>query len=220
MKKEQPFLHPHQVNYIRRQLNLLIGAFYFAGDYRVLEASKASAMANIRGMFGELTPEQSALLDDAGNVRDKEEMGLYMHKLSPYVIPFPKLTAAEIRKLFPKVKKLVLPDLDAVPYDKITYLGWRDIATSTMFLVFHNNGKLKGVECRYVPGQKGRAYLCIWCKQTFSGDDVTLVTTQIKNREILGGYKTTGNHLCLNSMSCNAHLTSTDEIQAFLESIK
>jgi len=219
MNKEQ-FLHPHQVNFIRKQLKILIGAFYFAGDSRVLEASRASVVENIRSQFHELTPEQRALLDEAGAVRDKDEMNRYMHKLSSCVIPFPTITAAEIRKLFPKVKKLVLPDLDKIEYDKLTYLGWRDIATQSLYMVHRVNGKWKGVECRYVLGQKGRAYQCMWCNQMFPGDSVTLVTTEIKTKDIVGGYKTKGNHLCLNSTICNSQLTSTAEIDTFLATLK
>ncbi|HEU4964122.1 MAG TPA: FusB/FusC family EF-G-binding protein [Bacilli bacterium] len=218
----QPFIQPYQVNLIRHQLNLLIGSFYFAGDSRVLDASRANVMATILDQFTglTLTAEQRALLEEAEHVTDKDEQKRYLNKLAPYVIPFPTITAEQIRKLFPKVKKLVLPDLTDIDYSALTYLGWRDIGRNSLYMVHHIDGKWVGTEWRYVSGQKGRAYQCSWCHRAFGGDDVALLTTQLKLRNVPDGYKVTGNHICLNSALCNHHLTSTDDMYALLAKVK
>jgi hypothetical protein len=219
-KEIVPFLHPHQINFIRKRLNILIGAFYTAGDYRVYRAAKATALEYILEQFIDLSADQRALLEEASNVRDKEELKHYLAKLEPYVIPLPTITAAEIKKLFPKVKKLVLPKLDELDYTELTYIGWRDIATHSLYLVHHIGGKWIGTECKYVLGPKNRTFICKWCNQARSGEEAALVTTQVKNRAILDGYKSIGNHLCLNSEKCNASLTTTEEMEAFLLSLK
>ncbi|ASS73722.1 hypothetical protein CIG75_01160 [Tumebacillus algifaecis] len=222
MTQEQPmvpFLHPHQLNYIRNQLTNLVGVFYFAGDYRVLEASREGVVAALLALVPQATPEQRRLLEDGKNVRDKEELKLYISRLEPYVIPFPEITAAEIRKLFPKVKKLVLPDLANLDRTKLTYLGWRDIATQSVYLVYRSGEKWVGKECKYVPSPKNRMLQCSWCLSSGSGDEVALVTSRVKTKQI-DGYKTFGNHLCLNSTTCNHHITSTAEIEAYLATLR
>ncbi|MGZ4107020.1 MAG: FusB/FusC family EF-G-binding protein [Tumebacillaceae bacterium] len=215
-----PFLHPHEINLIRKRLHTLIGAFYTTGDNRVLRAAKDSIMQQLLEHFTDLTAEQRALLEEAGNVRDKEELMFYLAKLAPYVIPLPTITAAEIRKLFPKVKKLTLPNLEALEYSTLTYIGWRDIATNSLYLVHRIGGKWVGTECKYVLGPKNRTFMCKWCNQPGAGDEIALVTTQVKNRAILDGYKSIGNHFCLNSDRCNQHLTTTEDMEAFLHSLK
>ncbi|PWK13018.1 FusB/FusC family EF-G-binding protein [Tumebacillus permanentifrigoris] len=216
----EAFLHPYQVNYIRSKINLLIGAFYFAGDYRVVDASRENVIQSLYDLLPGLTPEQRALIDDAANVRDKDELKLYMERLQPYIIPFPAITAAEIRKLFPKVKKLVLPDLANLDFSKITYLGWRDIATHALYIVYPLHGKWIGVECQYVTGAKKVSAMCTWCNRGYGGDGVALVTKQIKNRQIVDGYTVVGNHICLNSPACNQGITSTEELEHFLLRVK
>ncbi|TCP52152.1 fibronectin-binding protein (FBP) [Tumebacillus sp. BK434] len=222
MTQEQtmvPFMHPHQINFIRHQLLQLIGAFYFAGDYRVLAASRENVEDTVLSLFPGATPAQRALLQDAKNVRDRDELKAYMSRLEPYIIPFPEITAAEIRKLFPKVKKLVLPDLENLDRTKLTYLGWRDIATNSLYLVSRNGDKWAGTEFKFVAAQKNRTMICSWCHSVGKGDDVALVTSRVKTK-IVDGYKTQGNHLCLDSAACNARITSTTEMEALLASFR
>jgi hypothetical protein len=215
------FLQPHQVNFLRQQLNLLVGGFYFVGDNRVLAASRNSIMEQIFETLGPLSAEQRALISEAAQVRDKDEMKRFLQTLEPYVIPMPKITAAEIRKLFPKVKKLVLPDLEKVEWEKLSYLGWRDIGTNTLYLVHHLDGQWVATECKYVIGTKNRSTPCIWCKRALPGDQVGLVTAQVKGRRTSPDfYKTLGNHICLDSASCNEHLTSRVEMEAFLARLR
>jgi len=214
-----PFLHPHQINFIRKQLNSLISAFYFAGDYRVLAASRANLVDTLLKHCTPLTDAHRDLLAAAAQVRDKDELYAYMDQLAPYIIPFPRVTAAEIKKLFPKVKKLPLPDLAALDYSTLSYLGWKDISTNSLFLVHYIDGRLVGTECRYTGGTNKRSTHCHWCNNTHALD-VALVTAQVKLRNVTDGYKTTGNYICLNSAHCNLHMTSTEEMHAFIASLR
>jgi hypothetical protein len=216
----EPFLQPHQVNYMRKQIHTLISAFYFAGDYRVLAASRESVVDNLQSQFTGLTPEQTALIDQAVQVRDRDELKAYLQKLVPYVIPFPEITGAEIRKLFPKVKKLMLPDLAHLDRSRIEYLGWRDVATNAIYFVRRIGGKWVGNECRYLLGQRGRTYMCSWCGRGFAGDGVALVTKQLKVKNVQDGYKTIGHHLCLDSQACNDSLTTITDMETFLSTVK
>lgn len=215
-----PFLHPHEMNWIRDRLNTLIGAFYFSGDYRVLRAAKSSLLESMLERFVGITPAQRALLEEAINVRDKDESKAYMEKLAPYVIPLPTITKEEIKKLFPKVKKLVYPDLESLDYTKLTFISWRDIATNTLYLVNRIDGKWGGTECKYVLGPKNHTLICKWCNHPRPGDQAALVTSRIKSKTLVDGYTTMGNHLCLNGQMCNDSLTSTEEMEAFLKSLK
>lgn len=205
----EKFIYPYQFNYIRVQLRQLLQTVYFAGDYRVYAAHRLGVRDNVLSMFPQLGPSEIGLFQGMENVKGQSEIGEFMKRLEPYVIPFPVLEPDIVRKLFPKVKKLLLPDLNGVNWDKLSYFGWRDVATSTLFLVTRHNGKLIGMRNRIT--SLNRPGVCCVCNH--SGKDVGLVTTAAK----ASNYTTVGNHMCLNTLMCNEAMTSLSGLEFFVE---
>lgn len=208
----EKFIYPYQFNYIRVQLSQLLQTVYFAGDYRVYAAHKLSVRDNVLSMFPGLSSAEIGLFQGLEEVKGQSDIGQFMERLELYVIPFPALEPDGVRKLFPKVKRLPLPDFKEVNWHKLSYFGWRDIATNTLFLVTRYNGKLIGIRNRITP--LNRPGLCCVCHH--SGSDVGLVTTAAK----ASNYTTVGNHMCLDTLTCNTAMTSLSGLDSFVEQVQ
>jgi hypothetical protein len=206
------FIQPHQFNFIRSQLKHLLNTVYFAGDFRVYAATKQSVSAKVLGLFPSLTDEQEALFEPITAIRGRSELEEIMTSLADYVIPFGQVTANELKKLFPKVKKLTLPDLDQVDWDRTTYLGWRDVATESIHVVYPLDGRLTGTHCRYVLGPANRSCVCSICGDSWKGSEVGLVVAVTKSSQ----YKSVGMHMCLNSEVCNQRITQIDPLESLI----
>lgn len=83
------------------------------------------------------------------------------------------------------------------------------IATDTLFLVTQYNVTLLGIRYKITP--LNRFGVCCVCHH--SGKDAGLVTTVAK----ASNYMTVGNHVCLNSINCNAAITSLSGLELFVE---
>lgn len=217
MNQIEPFLHPYQLQHLKNKINKLIQTFYFIGDNRVLEATRDALQKEIEDLVNPQSQEQMDLLLGATKVRDKEEMSLFFSQLEPYIIPFPTLTADDIKKLFPKVKKILQPDLSEVNLKKLTYLGWRDISANRLYIIHQENGTLVGTVCNYV--LSSRSNICAWCNQMRNSNQIGLVTAQAKKRHP-DDYKVAGMHICLDSSQCNQGLTNTQGIQKFFDQLR
>lgn len=209
----EKFIYPYQFNYIRVQLSQLLQTVYFAGDYRVYAAHKLGVRDNVLSMFPQLGSSEIHLFEGMEDIKGQSQVQEFLGRLEPYVIQFPALEPGEVRKLFPKVKRLPLPDFNEVNWSKLSYFGWRDIATNTLFLVVRNNGKLIGIRNRITPSS--RLGFCCVCNH--SGKDVGLATTTSGNAT---NYKTVGNHMCLDSVTCNAAMTSLSGLELFVEQVQ
>jgi hypothetical protein len=92
------------------------------------------------------------------------------------------LTEKQIRASFVNASKreaaqATLPDLDAVDWDRIDYLGWRDRkAPLAAYAVLEIDGAPVGVLLRAADpsGRTRRKSLCAWCEDVVATDDVTL----------------------------------------------
>jgi hypothetical protein len=51
-------------------------------------------------------------------------------ELSNYTVKFPEVTESQLKGLFPKIKKLRMPDFSRIEGRALTYLGWTDPATN------------------------------------------------------------------------------------------
>ncbi|WP_456272721.1 FusB/FusC family EF-G-binding protein [Bacillus sp. AK031] len=123
----EPFIRNDQFNYIKVQTKNLVNGHSSASDPGVLKAVKAMVKENVTGLFSGLSPAQSDLLDPVDMIKDKQDAEVFLAQLKPFVIPFRRISEKTLEKLFPKVKKLKLPDLANMDFREITYLGWNDI---------------------------------------------------------------------------------------------
>jgi hypothetical protein len=206
------FIQPYQFNLIRRELTKVLNAVYFVGDYRSFAAIKETTGETIRSLFASNPQVDMGLFQDIELVNGQKELNEWMDRLKPYVIPFPAITDADLRKLFRKVKRLPIPDMSQSHREQMTYLGWRDISTNTLFLVYPLDGRPVGLACRYSMGQAQKGNVCCLCGGTLAGTEVGLVVTNTS----ADFYQSIGNYMCLDSDACNQRITNVESLESFV----
>jgi hypothetical protein len=122
---------------------------------KVVEAVRNDIEAKISGLFSDLTDLQKHLLVSLKQLQTTADFQRYLHALEPYLAEeYVHVTDNHVKKLFPKQKKLKIPDLNSITYRFTTYLGRTDIATNKLFIIYDLNGKLIGIEGKYTPTNK------------------------------------------------------------------
>ncbi|MBD2869371.1 FusB/FusC family EF-G-binding protein [Paenibacillus arenilitoris] len=214
----QPFIRNHQYNFIKKQAAVLQQALRSIADLKVLESVRSGTDAKIGGLFPEATDEQRRLLDVSA-LKTSEDFQRYLKELEPYLTMFPSITKNQIQKLFPKNKKLKLPDLEAFDLRHTSYLGWTDVSTNKLFIVYPSGDGFGfvGVEGRFTPTNK-KSY-CFACNRY---EELALFSAVTKKRPANASpdyYKAVGNYLCMNSLECNKNMTDTSALERFIESV-
>jgi hypothetical protein len=211
-----PFIRNHQYNLIKKQVGQLQHACNNGADPKVIEAVEFNALCKISDSFPELTDLQKHTLEKFVGLRKTEEFQQYFFSLEPYLEAFSQVTGKQIIKLFPKIKKLKTPNLNAIDHYKISYLGWVDIATQKLFIVYHLNGKTVGIQGRYTPANKGVCFLCNGI------GDVALFSAITKSKPANASpdyYKAIGNYMCVDSHECNKKITDVAVLEKFLHDV-
>ncbi|MBM7568785.1 FusB/FusC family EF-G-binding protein [Paenibacillus sacheonensis] len=214
----QPFIRNHQYNEIKKRIGQLQNACNTVSDKKVVEAVRNDTEMMINGLFLEATDQQKQLLGNLDQLHGTADFQRYLQALEPYVIEeYAQVTDNQLKKLFPKIKKLKLPDLEAADSRFATYLGWTDIAVNRLFIVYELGGKLVGFEGKYTPtNKKGVCFLC--SKHT----EVALFTavTKWKPAGVSSDYyRAIGNYMCVNSEVCNRNITSVDVLETFIHGV-
>ncbi|WP_214803519.1 MULTISPECIES: FusB/FusC family EF-G-binding protein [unclassified Exiguobacterium] len=209
----QPFIKPHQYNFIRNQIELLLQQLTTVNDPDVRDAVLYSATTKIFDIIPILSPEQEELLMTIRNQASEQQLFTYLDQIQPFVEPFPTITPAEIQALFPKVKKLHLPPLDTIDFLMTTYLSWNDTSNKKKFFVYPLDGTWIGLESTYLPNiQHG---ICSLCK---TNNEVALVS--VRTNKSADHYRAVGNYLCIDSDQCNASITAISDLEKFLTNAK
>jgi hypothetical protein len=213
----KPFIRNHQYNVIKKQADLLQHACRTVSDPKVVEAVRYSSQSKIIEAFPAATEHQKQLLEKISTLNTAGEFQHYLHSLEPYMTEFARVTENQLKKLFPKNKKLKLPDLAAIDYRQVTYLGWIDIATNKLFLVYDLNGQLVGVEGKYTPMNKKS--ICFLCNRH---EEVVLFSAITKSKPANASpdyYKAIGNYMCMNSESCNKNMSEVAVLEKFVQDV-
>ncbi|MGO4344286.1 FusB/FusC family EF-G-binding protein [Paenibacillus sp. MCAF9] len=209
----KPFIRNHQYNLIKKQAHLLQTACNTVSDPKVVEAVRYSTQTKISEAFPGATDLQKHELEKLATLNRTEEIQSYLQSLQPLMSEFTQVTAAQIKKLFPKVKKLKVPDLDDIDYRYVTYMGWTDIASNKLFLIYRQDGQLIGIEGKFTPtNKKSNCFLCN------RHEEVALFTAITKSRPANASpdyYKAIGNYMCVNSKACNANITDVTVLEKF-----
>lgn len=214
----QPFIRNHQHNEIKKQIGLLQNASNTVSDRKVVEALRNDTEAKLSGMFPEEGEQQKLLLESLGQLQGTSDFQHYLRSLEPYLLEeFAQVTDAQVKKLFPKNKKLKLPDLTGLEYRFSTYLGWTDIAANKLFLVYRQDGKLVGIEGKYTPTNKKG--VCFVCNRHAEVALFTAVTKWKPAGASPDYYRAIGNYLCLNSEVCNLNITDVDVLEKFIHGV-
>ncbi|AJD90027.1 hypothetical protein JMA_07100 [Jeotgalibacillus malaysiensis] len=206
----EQFISNEQFNVIKSQIIGMHRQASVTSDEGVKTAVKEAAEARVHDVFDELTPEQEKLISGVASLETEEERTKFLMDLSPYRKAFPDVTPADLRGLFPKVKKLQIPNLEAIDFKALTYLGWKDIGQSKQYFVYVQNGELTGVQGRYViSARKG---ICSLCNRY---GDVAMTSIQNKPKES-EGLRSYGQYICYDSKECNQAIQDTGQLEAFL----
>jgi len=209
----EPFIRNDQYNFIKRQAQGLINGHASSNDANVLKALKSLTFEKIHRLFDELTEEERELLEPIIEIRNKEQAEEFLATLTPYRLPFKKVSEQAAKKLFPKVKKLKLPNMNEIDFKGISYLGWNDQGTNRKYIIVESGGKLKGYYGNFKSSnKKGMCSIC----NTF--EELGLFTAEIKG-STMDAYVKRGNYICYDSMKCNENIMRLDKLEDFIELI-
>lgn len=212
----EPFIKNHQYNFVKKQAEIVQNALKTSADPKVIEAVRYSAEYKIMEQFPGATMIQKQLLTRLSIMKTPDEFHQYLLSLRPMMVEFQQVTQKEIKKLFPKNKRLGIPDLSLSDYRNVTYLGWSELSTNKLFIVYHLNGKAVGVEGKYsITNKKNVCFMC-------NGyGEVALFSAITKTRNTISPdyYKAIGNYLCVNSHECNKNITDVAALEGFIQEV-
>ncbi|QHW32868.1 FusB/FusC family EF-G-binding protein [Paenibacillus rhizovicinus] len=213
----EPFIRNHEYNFIHKQADYVLHTLRTVGDPKVVASVRSNAQAKVAELFPTITDHRRTMLESVADLKSGEDFQKYMEALEPYRIAFPPITTKEIQKLFPKNKKLKLPDLAQIDFRHVSYLSWIDIATNKMFIVYPAGGQFVGLEGRYTASNK-KSY-CFACNRL---EEVVLFSAIHKKKPANASpdyYKTVGNYICINGDQCNKNVTDVAALEKFIESV-
>lgn len=213
---EQPFIRNHQYNMVKKQLNFLQHTCQTVSDPRVVNSVRQSVATVMLELFADEEADGKPLWEKVSSLQSAADFKQYLLSLEPYLIPFPQVSNKQLSKLYPKNKKMVVPDLTESNW-KMTYLGWDDIASNKRFIVYPMDGELAGIEGKMTPvNKKGVCFLC------HRHEETALFTAKSKVKPAgtpEDYYKAVGNYLCVNAQECNQHITDVTALEQFIHSI-
>ncbi|WP_334071308.1 MULTISPECIES: FusB/FusC family EF-G-binding protein [Paenibacillus] len=210
-----PFIRNHQFNIIKKQAEFLQNTLRTVADRRVLETVRYRAAANIVEAFPYLSEEQKKRLEQISTFETAFEFQRYLNELEPYLEPYPPITLKQIQKLFPKNKKLKVPDLNSVDFRYVTYLSWVDIATSRLFIVYPFEDRFIGVEGRITPINK-KGY-CLFCNRQH---ELAFFSVRTKSPHASpDNISAVGHYVCMDNQGCNQSITDTGSLEKFILSV-
>ena len=209
----EKFIKNEQMNFIKKQIAIIKDSANKNLPKTVLAAVIDLANAKINDLFPQASFHQQELLDIT-KCKTKEDYERYVEELTPYLLPFPEMTEQQLKKLFPKQKKLKLPELTAINHDQLTYLSWNDVKSNKKFIIYQLEGKFVGMEGKMTPTSKKN--ICSFCN-CFGEVSYFSTITKEKNPKNTDYYKAIGNLICTDSNECNKNITDTTYLQEFLE---
>lgn len=208
----EKFIKNEQLNFIKKQIAVIKDSTKKNVPQNVLTAVIDLANAKISDLFPNASSEQQEMLD-LSRLKTDKEYEQYIQHLSDYLLPFPRITEQQLKKMFPKHKKLKMPDLSIIDHNQLTYLSWNDLRSNKKFIVYELEGKLVGIECEFAPTSKKN--LCSFCN-CFGEVAYFSTVTKAKKSKNPDYYKSIGNLICADSLECNKKITNVEYLTTFL----
>jgi hypothetical protein len=208
----EKYIRNEDFNFIHKQVALIKDSCKKNAAPNVIQAVKDLAYTKILEHFPDATLDQKHMLD-LTRFKTDQEYDRYLQNLTDYLLPFAKIVEQQLKKMFPKNKKLKLPNLDNMSLHQLTYLSWLDISSNKKFIVYELENKMVGIECKYTPISKDN--ICSFCNH-FGQVAYISTITKAKKAKNPDYYKAIGNYICIDSTECNKKITSTDYLTAFL----
>ncbi|WP_342435587.1 FusB/FusC family EF-G-binding protein [Paenibacillus sp. FSL L8-0436] len=211
-----PFIRNHQYNVIKKQTDFLQKTLRTVADRNVLKTVRYRAAANIIEAIPNLATDQQQMLEQITTFESAYDFQRFLSALEPYLEPFPPITLKQIQKLFPKNKKLKVPDLGSIDFRYVTYLSWVDIATNKLFIVYPFEGQFVGIEGRITPTNK-KGY-CLFCNRH---QELAFLTVKTKPANASpDNISSIGQYVCLESDACNQSITDIGSLEKFIFSVR
>ncbi|WP_105615064.1 FusB/FusC family EF-G-binding protein [Vallitalea okinawensis] len=212
------FIKKHEYNYIKQCLTDLNNTLRGCVDINIIDATNAYLQDKILNLFSDLSWEQKELLD-ISTIKEQLQIDNYLANLDEYVYGMPNITAAEVKRLFKKEKKIRIPNINTQG-TKSVYLGWIDEAIRKLFVVYNMNGKLIGMACRMPKHSSNNIHICILCYHTGSSSEVAFVSHICKSANSKKGtYRSIGFDICLDSTKCNQRISAVDKLEEILKDV-
>lgn len=209
-----PFIRNHQFNLIKKQTKFVLHTLRTVADRRVLETVRYSAVTNMIGVFAALTEPQKQIMEQVTTFETADDFHNYIAELESYLEPYPAITQQQIQKLFPKSKKLKIPDLGLLDFRYMTYLSWVDIASNRLFIIYPHEGHFIGIEGRITPTHR-KGY-CLFCNRH---QELAYFYVKTKNASP-DNISAVGQYVCLDNHVCNQSITDTASLEKFILSVR
>lgn len=209
-----PFIRNHQYNLIKKQTKFVLHTLRTVADRRVLETVRYSAVTNMIGVFAALTEPQKQIMEQVTTFETADDFHNYIAELESYLEPYPAITQQQIQKLFPKSKKLKIPDLGLLDFRYMTYLSWVDIASNRLFIIYPHEGHFIGIEGRITPTHR-KGY-CLFCNRH---QELAYFYVKTKNASP-DNISAVGQYVCLDNHVCNQSITDTASLEKFILSVR
>ncbi|PMC40466.1 elongation factor G-binding protein [Bacillus sp. UMB0899] len=209
----EKFIRNEQFNFIKKQIALIKDISKRNVPQSVMRAEIDLANAKILDNIPNATYEQQNMLD-LSSLKTDIEYDQYIQHLSSFVIPFPKINEQQLKKMFPKNKKLKLPDLSLIDHSKLTYLSWNDLGSNKKFIVYELDGNMVGIECKVKSASTSN-----YCSVCHSVGEVVFFSTITKARKSKNPdyYRSIGNLICADSSECNKKITNVEYLTTILK---
>ncbi|MGH1649341.1 FusB/FusC family EF-G-binding protein [Enterococcus gilvus] len=211
MMNKQLLLRPSDYWYCKQQIGELISAYHSVNDKQTIMTLQTLIQGKTEEFFGR-DPRLAAYWEkflDTGMTRETFEK--YFEELKAFVQPMDTPSTKQMEKAFRKVKKMNYPDLEAMDFRELSYLGWTDSGTNRKYLIRKIDNRFTGVYGSFSSDvQKGH---CAICNQ-ISTVSFFLATTKTSGD---GTYTKKGNYICNDSNQCNRQMTQLATLDRFWE---
>ncbi|MGG3942734.1 FusB/FusC family EF-G-binding protein [Peribacillus psychrosaccharolyticus] len=206
------FIKNEQLNFIKKQVAWIKDSTKQHLPAGVLTSVYEISNDKILNCVPNMTEEKKNILDFS-TFKTVEAYDQALEKLKAYVLPFPAITEQQLKKLFPKSKKLKLPDLSTVDLTSTTYLSWMDSRSNKKYIIYELEDQVVGIECFFSPSSKKN--ICSICH---CHGEVTHFSTITKAKKLNNPdyYKSIGNLICADSSECNKKITDVSYLEEFL----
>lgn len=207
------FIRNEQFNFICKQVAFIKDSVRQHIPPQVLNSVYDLSNEKIMNCIPNMTAEQKEILDFT-KLRKIEEYEEAIVDLDAYRLPFPTITEQQLKKLFPKTKKLKLPDLTNIDLKKVTYLSWNDSRSNRKYILYELDGTLVGIECSFSPSTTNNT-----CSVCHGQGPVTFFTTMTKEKKQNNPdyFRTIGNLICADSHECNQKITDVTYLEKLLQ---
>ncbi len=208
------FLNVEQYQFVKKQAKKVLNTYTSSKDQNIIQAVQVLVQEEINEKLTFRDIEEQLVLQPIFDLKTKEQLELFLEKIKEFVEPFKSPTDNQIKKLFPKDKKVKLPNMENFDLKEISYLSWLDYGTNRKYIVYYEEGILRGVRGEYRHSEKQG--ICTVCNQ-HAKVGLLLVS---KNGTQLGNYTKKGNYICENSDTCNKALSEFSRLQNFVTNLR